>query len=83
MIDSSSYSRLLHLLTNRRRQHHHSKLVDDSADSNENTTDIPYTTAQSALTKRRVFMFPRQHDNRRSRPWTAYGRKSHWDAFFG
>ncbi|CAF3233362.1 unnamed protein product [Rotaria socialis] len=55
---------------------------DDDNNSNENYNDMSRSIRPSASMQRR-FLFPSQNLDRRSRPLYGYGRKSHWDTFFG
>jgi hypothetical protein len=51
---------------------------DDSDSSGSSTEDI------KLLPKRGFFLFPnRRSSSQRYRPIYSYGRKSHWDTFFG
>ncbi len=47
---------------------------DASVDSTENNRQLP---------KRGFFLFPTRRSSQRYRPIYTYGRKSHWDTFFG
>lgn len=83
MVDSSIHSNLLAVLNNRQRQFARSNNDDENESSYENMPDMSYETKKSKLAKRRFFLFPLQRTDRRARPLNSYGRKSHWDTFFG
>ncbi|CAF3640099.1 unnamed protein product [Rotaria socialis] len=81
LLDSPSDAKLLALLRSRRAQLFQSD-DDDDNNSNENYNDMSRSIRPSASMQRR-FLFPSQNLDRRSRPLYGYGRKSHWDTFFG
>jgi hypothetical protein len=66
------YSKLLTYLKNQQENNSNN---DDSLSS---STD---DTKQSS--KRGFFLFPTRRSSQRYRPIYSYGRKSHWDTFFG
>jgi hypothetical protein len=73
-IFSERYSKLLTYLKNRGTNFY----KDDSSDSSSSDTD------DVKQLSKRFFLFPaRRSSSQRYRPIYSYGRKSHWDTFFG
>ncbi len=62
------YSKLLAYLKTQEKNN------DLSSDSTEDVRQLP---------KRGFFLFPTRRSSQRYRPIYSYGRKSHWDTFFG
>ncbi|CAF0788839.1 unnamed protein product [Adineta ricciae] len=75
-VESPSYSDLLALLVNsktlldKQKEHHH-----------HHTTR--YRTKQATTDKHHLVPLPTRPIGRRTRLSSSYGRKSHWDTFFG
>jgi hypothetical protein len=65
------YADLLRYLMN------HQKTYDDNDVSSSSTEDV------KLLPKRGFFLFPDRRSSQKHRPTYTYGRKSHWDTFFG
>ncbi|CAF0915480.1 unnamed protein product [Rotaria sordida] len=80
-VASPSYSKLLTLLKNRETKFYENDDDDNSSDQNDD--DISRETKQLTSVNRRFFLFSVQPTTRRNRPYYIYGRKSHWDTFFG
>ena len=68
---------LLAQLKNRRVSSQNSNDGDD--DQQLRSMDVD----KSVAVERRFFLFPSRRTSRRSRPNSSYGRKAHWDTFFG
>lgn len=70
-----AYSKLLKYLKTQERIHSYEDNNDSSSNSAENIKQMP---------KRGFFLFPSRRSSQRYRPPIySYGRKSHWDTFFG
>ncbi len=65
------YSKLLKYLKTRKTNY------DNNDSSSSSTEDI------KQLHKRGFFLIPNRRSSQRYRPIYSYGRKSHWDTFFG
>ncbi|CAF0752523.1 unnamed protein product [Rotaria sp. Silwood1] len=68
------YSKLLTYLKNHRQNFYDNDNNDLSSSSAEDVIQLP---------KRAFFLFPNRRSTQKNRPITFYGRKSHWDTFFG
>ncbi|CAF1231850.1 unnamed protein product [Rotaria sp. Silwood1] len=92
IVELPSYSKLLTLLKNRERKFYQddaddsssSQNDDDDSNSNQKDNDMPHKREQLTSENRRFFMFPgQQSSGHRNRPPPTYGRRPHWDTFFG
>jgi hypothetical protein len=82
-LDSLDYSDLLTLFRNQ-KQNFNRHIDDDENNNNRNAhVMLPRKLEQPLTTERRFFLFPTKRPNHRSRPSYGYGKKSHWDTFFG
>ena len=69
------YSRLLAYLKNQKPNTYNNNNDDSASTSSEDIKQLP---------KRGFFLFPDRRSSQRHRqPTYSYGRKSHWDTFFG
>ncbi|CAF2650409.1 unnamed protein product [Rotaria sp. Silwood2] len=70
------YSKLLTYLKNHRQY---------TYDNNNNNNDLSSSSTEDViqLPKRSFFLFPNRRSTKKNRPTSIYGRKSHWDTFFG
>jgi len=73
-LSSEQYSKLLTYLKNQETNTFNDDDSDSSASSTEDVTQLP---------KRDFFLFSNRRSSQRYRPIYSYGRKSHWDTFFG
>ncbi|CAF0747233.1 unnamed protein product [Adineta ricciae] len=73
-VESPSYSDLLALLVN-------SKTLSDKQKEHHHTTG--HRTKQATTGKHHLVSHPTRPIGRRTRLSSSYGRKSHWDTFFG
>lgn len=71
---ADEYSKLLTYLKNQETTNDNEDDNDSSSNSAENIKQMP---------KRGFFLFPSRRSSQRYRPVYSYGRKSHWDTFFG
>jgi len=71
---SKQYSKFLKYLKNQETNIYNDDNSDSSASSTEDIKLLP---------KRGFFLFPNRRSSPRYRPIYSYGRKSHWDTFFG
>ncbi|CAF0729982.1 unnamed protein product [Rotaria sordida] len=74
---SEEYSKLLTYLTNHRNNIYYNDNNNHNDLSSSNTEDV------IQLAKRAFFLFPNRRSTQKKRPTYFYGRKSHWDTFFG
>jgi hypothetical protein len=80
-IKTPSYSDLLKFLQTRKTNTYKN---DDDDNSNQNIDDaIAPEKEQISSADRRFFLFNSKRPSHNKRPANAYGRKSHWDTFFG
>ena len=72
------YLKLLKYLKNQKMRIRNNNNHNNDESSPNNTQDD-----DKQLLKRGFFLFPNRRSSQRHRPIYFYGRKSHWDTFFG
>jgi len=76
--DNEKYLKLLTYLNNQETNNHNDDDDVNNDSSSSSTEDV------QQFPKRGFFLFPnRRSSSQRYRPIYSYGRKSHWDTFFG
>ncbi len=81
-IDSLDYADLLKLFEFQDRKSDRYNYDDENNNQRNRHVMVP-RTLEEPLTVDRRFLFPTKRPNQRYKPAHAYGRKSHWDTFFG
>jgi hypothetical protein len=77
------YSDLLTFIKNQKINSHRNDDDDDNS-SNQNIDDVTILQKEkSSSINRRFFLYDILRPKYGNRPSNSYGRKSHWDTFFG